>query len=220
VSLQPWAKGPFELLLHAETHLLNGDDFDRRIALISFDDAVEVAITTYLTLNPIQRGGRTYPKADVEKWLGNYYTKLDFLEAELSARSLKWTVEKSYIIWAHDHRNEQYHGGQKGTPEKNVLKVIREAAVWIFSLLFDIGDVDILVAKAIVDSSPQRPPKRERNFDTAIDGQYGLVQIGEQEYYTSELLFATDYDAYRELGTRLCNPGPGTEEAAGTGEQP
>ena len=35
--LAPWANGPFELLIHAEGHLLNGDDFDRRIALISFD---------------------------------------------------------------------------------------------------------------------------------------------------------------------------------------
>jgi hypothetical protein len=50
ISLPPWANGPFELLVHAEGHLRNGDDFDRRIALISFDNAIEVAITTYLTL--------------------------------------------------------------------------------------------------------------------------------------------------------------------------
>src|SRR5206468_4760725 len=108
--LPPWANGPFELLVHAEGHLIDGEDFDRRIALISFDNAIEVAITTYLTLNPIQRGGRSYPKADVEKWLDNYHTKLEFLEFELDKRSTGWSVEKSYIIWVHDHRNEQYHG--------------------------------------------------------------------------------------------------------------
>ena len=83
-SLPPWANGPFELLVHADGHLIGGEDFDRRIALISFDNAIEVAITTYLTLNPIQRGNRSYPKADVEKWLNNYHSKLDFMEQELS----------------------------------------------------------------------------------------------------------------------------------------
>jgi hypothetical protein len=79
ISLPPWANGPFELLLHAEGHLRAGEDFDRRIALISFDNAIEVAITTYLTLNPIQRGNRCYENIDVEKWLNNYPSKLAFV---------------------------------------------------------------------------------------------------------------------------------------------
>lgn len=65
-TLKPWAWGPFEVLLHAELHYRVGEDFDRRIAMIGFDNAIEVAITTYLTLHPMQRGNRTYPKADVE----------------------------------------------------------------------------------------------------------------------------------------------------------
>lgn len=28
-NLKPWANGPFEQILHAEIHRLNGDDFDR-----------------------------------------------------------------------------------------------------------------------------------------------------------------------------------------------
>jgi len=206
-SIPPWANGPFELLQHAEGHLLGGEDFDRRIALISFDNAIEVAITTYLTLNPIQRGNRTYPKSDVEKWLNNYHTKLDFLETELIARHLRWSVEKSHIIWAHDHRNEQYHGGQKGTPEKNVLKIIRQAALWVFSVLFEVADVEALLAKAIVDSSPSSPPNPDKTFNKAIDREYGIVEVGEQSYYTSELLFAIDYAAYRDLGARLSSAG-------------
>src|ERR1700733_12500102 len=134
ISLPPWANGPFELLLHAEGHLRAGEDFDRRIALISFDNAIEVAITTYLTLNPIQRGNRCYKNTDVEKWLNNYPSKLAFLDAELVARKLSWEVDQSHILWAHDHRNEQYHGGIKGTPEKNVLSIIRKSALWIFTL--------------------------------------------------------------------------------------
>jgi hypothetical protein len=168
-SLPPWANGPFELLVHAEGHLRSGEDFDRRIALISFDNAIEVAITTYLTLHPIQRGGRTYPKADIEKWLNNYHTKLDFLEAELAARGISWLVDKSHIIWAHDHRNEQYHGGHKGTPEKSVLKIVRDAALWVFSALFDVGDAEAALNKAILDNAPPSVPSPNKDFDVAID---------------------------------------------------
>lgn len=216
--LPPWANGPFELLVHAEGHLRGGDDFDRRIALISFDNAIEVAITTYLTLNPIQRGGRTYPKVDVEKWLNNYHSRLDFLEVEITARGVSWLVDRSHIIWAHDHRNEQYHGGHKGTPEKAVLKIIRDAALWVFSVLFDASDAEAALHKAILDKAPPDAPSPEKTLDIAIDAQYGIIEVGEQSYYASELLFAVDYAAYRDLGGRLCTPvdesAPGTEGEA------
>ena len=202
-SLPPWANGPFELLVHAEGHLLSGEDFDRRIALISFDDAIEVAITTYLTLHPIQRGGRTYPKDHVEKWLSSYHSKLDFLDKELVTRGLTWEVERSHIIWVHDHRNEQYHGGKKGTPEKNVLGIVRKSALWIFSLLFEDSEVEQRLAQAIEDASVPAPPQRDSKFDRVIDSQYGMVEVCDQTYYASELLFSVDHSAYREVGARL-----------------
>lgn len=202
-ELPPWSNGPFELLVHAEGHLRSGEDFDRRIALISFDNAIEVAITTYLTLHPIQRSGRTYPRADVERWLSNYHSKLDFYEAELATRSILWLVEKSHIIWAHDHRNEQYHGGHKGTPEKNVLKIIRDAALWVFSILFDVEDAELALETAILDKLPPTPPSPDRDMDLAIDAEYGVIDVGEQSFYVSEVLFSVDYPAYRDLGERL-----------------
>src|SRR5262245_1583283 len=133
--LPPWANGPFELLVCAERHIRAGEDFDRRIALIIFDDAIEVSISTYITLHTIQRGGRMYDKKDVQRWLDNYHTKLDFVNVELLNRNIPWNVDYSYIIWAHDHRNEQYHGGKKGVPDKEVLSIARTAALWIFGLL-------------------------------------------------------------------------------------
>jgi hypothetical protein len=202
--LPPWANGPFELLVHAEGHLREGDDFDRRIALISFDNAIEAAITTYLTLHPIQRGGRSYTRSDVDKWLKDYHSKLDFLETEIATRGGSWHVDKAHILWAHDHRNEQYHGGHKGTPERNVLKIVRVAALWVFALLFDVLDADGALDQAILDKTPPSPPVHERNFDIAIDAEYGIIEVGEQGYYASELLFAVDHAAYRDLGERLC----------------
>jgi len=216
-SLPPWAHGPFELLVHAEGHLIDGDDFDRRVALISFDDAIEVAITTYLTLHPIQRGNRTYPKADVDTWLSNFHSKLEFLEAELVARGQTWEVERSHIAWVHGHRNEQYHGGQKGTPEKNVLALVRMAALWIFSVLFEVPEVQKRLAQAIAGKSPPAPPQRHVKFDRAIDKEFGMVDVCEQSYYASELLFSVDCDAYRDVGMRL-SASDAPAEALGDGK--
>jgi len=208
----PWANGPLELIVHAEEHLRDGEDFDRRIALISFDNAIEVAITTYLTLHPIQRSGRAYPKSDVERWLGNYHSKLDFLETEAVSRGVRLGVTRAELVWVHDHRNEQYHGGNKGTPERVVLKIIRQAALWVFGFLFEVPDPEAALETALRDKLPPPPPLREKRLDVAIDGRFGVVQIGDQSYYTSEILFFVDHSAYRDLGERLCSGEEGAEE--------
>jgi hypothetical protein len=216
IALPPWANGPFELMVHAETHLRNGDDFDRRIALISYDDAIEVSISTYLSLHPIQRGNRSYSRMDVDKWLHNFHSKLDFLEEELRSRGHMWAVDRSHIVWAHEHRNEQYHGGKKGTPEKNVIELMRKSALWVFSVLFDVSDVERVLEEAIAANTPSPSPQRDGNFDRAIDREYGVVELAGEQYYTSELLFSADYTAYCEVGGRLsANPtksDPGSKE--------
>jgi len=109
-ELKPWAARPFELIFHAEIHYRRGSDYDRRLALISFDNSIEVSITTYLSLNPIQRGNRQYPRKNVEKWISNYHSKLDFFALEIRKRGLPEYKEKAEIVWYHDQRNEQYHG--------------------------------------------------------------------------------------------------------------
>jgi hypothetical protein len=47
---RPWTDGPRELLQHAADHLNLGADFDRRMAMISIDNAVELLVKTYLGL--------------------------------------------------------------------------------------------------------------------------------------------------------------------------
>lgn len=199
MGLRHWARGPFELLCHAEGHLRSGEDFDRRIALISFDNSIEVSVTTYLTLNPAVRGGhRTYPRSDVDRWLANYHSKLTFLEEELRTRSSSWLVPKEEIIWAHDQRNDQYHGGRPSIPEKHVLAVIRTASLWIFGFLFDVADVEQELEDALVGDKP-KVPARDPKIDRRLDNRYGLVEVAGEPYYTSEVLFALDDAAYRTL---------------------
>ena len=202
--INPWANGPFELLVHAEAHFQKGEDFDRRIALISFDNSIEVSITTYLSLHPIQRGNKQYSKEDVENWTRSYHAKLDFLERELPERGLPWVVDKSHIIWAHDQRNEQYHSGSKGTPEKKVLVLIRKASLWIFCLLFEIQDIEKVLEQAVIENLPPSPPNRNRSYDRVIDKEYGMIEFAGQSYYASEVLFSLDIVAYGEVGSRLC----------------
>ena len=135
--------------------------------------------------------------------MNNYHTKLDFFEEEVKSRNITWSIEKSHIIWAHDQRNEQYHGGKKGVPDRNTLQIARAAALWIFSVLFDVSDPEAALEQAMLERTPQEPPVQDRDYDLAIDTQYGIITVGEQDYYASELLFAVDSDAYRDLGGKL-----------------
>jgi hypothetical protein len=156
-GLKPWAARPFELIYHAEIHYRRGSDYDRRLALISFDNSIEVSITTYLSLNPIQRGNRQYDRKDVEKWKSSFHSKIDFFILEIQKRGLPEHKEKAIIVWYHDQRNEHYHGGGFGVPEKETLDGIRQAALWVFSVLFETPDVELKLEASISTSDKGVP---------------------------------------------------------------
>jgi hypothetical protein len=156
-KLKPWAARPFELIFHAEIHYRKGSDYDRRLALISFDNSIEVSITTYLSLNPLQRGNRQYPRKDIEKWLNNYHSKLDFFALDIQTRGLPEYKEKAEIVWYHDQRNEHYHGGGFGVPQQDTLDGIRQVALWVFSVLFVAADVEAILETAISKSDKEMP---------------------------------------------------------------
>lgn len=162
LKLKPWAIRPFELICHAEIHYRRGSDYDRRLALISFDNSIEVSITTYLSLNPIQRENRTYDRADVEKWKHDYHSKLDFFAKEINKRGLPEYKGKDEIIWYHDQRNEHYHGGGSGVPEQKTLDEIRKVALWVFSILFEYADVETILESEV--------SKRDSNLRSIPDG--------------------------------------------------
>jgi hypothetical protein len=155
--LKPWMTKPFELLFHAETHRLKGTDYDRRLALVSFDNAIEVSITVYLSLNPTQRQNRTFDRSVVEKSLQNYYSKLDFFFSELETRKLPSICGKEDIQWLHGQRNEQYHSHYPGVPSLDSIGRIRNIALWIFSVLFNISDVEATLKSALSESEKSFP---------------------------------------------------------------
>ncbi len=163
-QLKPWAMRPFELIFHAETHHRKGNDYDRRLALISFDNSIEVSIATYLSLDPIQRGNRAYQKADVEKWMKNYHTKLDFFLQEIKRRGLPEYKDKADIVWYHSQRSEQYHSGVFSVPTQQTLNEIREVALWVFSVLFETADAEAKLESAISESVQENIPSIPDGF--------------------------------------------------------
>jgi hypothetical protein len=152
-DLKPWVYGPFEMLKHAEGHLKANSDFDKRMALISYDNTIEVAITTFLLLHPSQRNGRTYPRNQVDQWMINYHSKLDFLEQHIASLNLPMNVTRDEIIWYHNLRNELYHSGNGMVPEERSLKGARAAAIWVFSQIFEV-DAESLLQSPIPSPTP------------------------------------------------------------------
>lgn len=213
-TLPPWAYGPYELLLHAELHVRDGEDFDRRIAMISYDNAIEVAITVYLSLNPIQRQGRKYDKVKMDSWLKNYHRKIDFLMQEIKQRKIKCEITKEEIVWYHDIRNKQYHGGGNTIPQLRDLQKIRQIAMWIFSFLYDIENADQIIITDIQRSANNRLPSKNKDQDVLIDKVHGVYEIAGHNFYTSEILYALDPILYSEIAT-----GVATEDTLGDGEE-
>jgi hypothetical protein len=205
MTLPPWAEGSFELIFHAELHFRAGEDFDRRIAMIGFDNAIEVAITTYLSLHPMHRSGRTYIVAQVQQWLTNYHTKIEFFELECGQRGVAVSVARTHIVWYHQIRNKQYHEGGSSTPNLADLRGVRQAALSVFSVLYDVPEVERILAERMAASAPPAPPQPDQALDRVLDESYGLVEVAGKLQYTSELLFNLDPALYRELGLELLN---------------
>lgn len=163
-QIPPWARGPFELIKHGENHLRAGSDFDKRMALISFDNAIEVSITTYLQLNPKLRGGRKYPEEDRRRWQANYHSKLEFFEQYVSELDYAMQSTVDEMIWHHSLRNELYHSGNGMVPEESALEGARDGALAVFSALFNVDAGAMLDAAA---SSPDPVPQHEQERRSA-----------------------------------------------------
>lgn len=202
-TLKPWAFGPFELLVHAETHYRNGEDFDRRIAIVSYDNAIEVAIHTYLNLHPVQRQNREYVKKDIEQWISNYHTKVDFLMFEVSSRNLPVVCDKAEFVWYHEVRNGQYHVGGATVPQARELEGIRKAALWVFGILYDVADVEDLLERHLNPPDTHVLPEQQDEDDRLIDEEFGVINLAGRPYYTSELLYALDPVLYSELANDI-----------------
>jgi len=159
------------------------------------------------------RQNRSYARTDCERWLNNYHTKIDFLEEECGKRGVVLTYAKAEFVWYHDIRNGQYHAGGATVPQERDLENVRKAALWVFSFLFDVTDVEDLLAERIAEATKSQVPERNEEYDKLIDSQFGMVQIAGQKFYTSEALHSIDPIAYITLAKDLQDSGSESAES-------
>jgi len=130
----PWTDGPRELLQHAADHLALGEDFDRRIAMISVDNAVELAIKTYLGLPERARRTKGPGRKELEAASESFPALLDLLD-RFAADKLSG-VGLGDIEWYHRLRNQLYHSGNGITVERARAEAYFQIAGALFENLF------------------------------------------------------------------------------------
>jgi len=194
-TLKPWIFGPLELIKHAEEHQQTNKDFDKRMALIGYDNAIEVSIRTYLQLHPTQREGIEYTRENVAKWLTNYHSLLNFFFDEFT-KTLGQTppIAKNTYIHYHNLRNNLYHEGKDFVPPERDVQGIHAAALYIFSTLFNVDGEELLKNSPTLHT----PITRKFNFQgTGYDAFKAPLKVGPtifriiykgKSYHTCELL--------------------------------
>lgn len=131
---KPWTDGPRELLQHAMDHLSLGGDFDRRIAMISVDNAVELMIKTHLGLPRRARDGAGPSRKELEAASESFPDLLDLLDKYESERVTGLSLDD--IEWYHRLRNQLYHAGNGITVEASKVEAYFQLAASLFEGLF------------------------------------------------------------------------------------
>jgi len=142
---KPWVSGPKELLDHGEGHLKSRTAFDCRIAIISIDNAVELAIRTYLGLPVRARGTQGPSRKDLETATG-FPDLLDLLEKYGGDRLSG--VELGDLEWYHRLRNTLYHDGNGVTVDPDKVDAYNQIARLLFNNLFEPSPNEVSEAPA------------------------------------------------------------------------
>lgn len=132
-SKLPWATGPGEILKHGLSLLQDDSDTNRRLAMISIDNAVELMVKTYLGL-PKRITGLTVPRKRYQEISESFPSLLDGLE-EFAPEKLDG-IDLGTIEWYHRLRNELYHQGNGLTVERDKVEIYAELSNTLFKNLF------------------------------------------------------------------------------------
>jgi hypothetical protein len=192
MASKPWTSGPRELLDHAASHLQSKRPFDCRIAMISIDNAVELAIRTYLGLPSRVRGSDGPSRRDLEAAIA-FPDLLDLIE-EFGEDRLSG-IELGDIEWYHRLRNTLYHGGNGVTVDPDKVDAYNQVAQVLFQNLFEtsaesatelpastlLGDFIIKWAsleKRVKYLAASHLPRHDRGFRSTISLYDGLIAKG------------------------------------------
>ena len=134
IKKNPWASGPGEILNHG-LQLLEKEDSDvnRRIAMISIDNSVELMIKTYLNL-PRRISGISVSRKRYAEFSESFPKLIDALEEFASDKVSDLNFGE--IEWYHRLRNELYHQGNGLTVERQKVETYAIMARILFKNLF------------------------------------------------------------------------------------
>lgn len=144
-SRLPWASGPGEILKHGLSLLKRDSDTNRRLAMISVDNSVELMIKTFLGL-PTRITGLSIPRREYREMGESFPSLLDGLEKY--APDKLDGIDLGTIEWYHHLRNELYHQGNGLTVERDKVEIYSELANLLFKNLFG----EELVQKTVLES--------------------------------------------------------------------
>src|SRR5256885_17077799 len=121
----PWASGPGEILEHGLGLLTRDSDTNRRLALLSIDNSVELMVRTYLCL-PKRITGLAISRKHLSEISTSFTALLDELEQNC-ADKLRG-IDLGTIEWYHRLRNQLYHDGNGLTIERDKVEIYAELA--------------------------------------------------------------------------------------------
>ena len=136
---RPWASGPSEILQHGLSLLDKDSDSNRRLAMLSIDNAVELTIKTFLSL-PRRVTGLNLSRKEYQEISESFPQLLDALEKH--AKDKLDGIDLGEIEWFHRLRNELYHQGNGLTVDKDKVEIYAELAKILFRNLFGF-DVEV-----------------------------------------------------------------------------
>jgi hypothetical protein len=129
----PWASGPGEILRHGLDLLKRDTDTNRRLAMISIDNSVELMIKTFLGL-PKRLNGLSISRKEFQEISESFPKLLDALEQHCQQKLDG--IDLGTIEWYHRLRNELYHQGNGLTVERDKVVIYAELANLLFKNLF------------------------------------------------------------------------------------
>lgn len=130
-----WASGAIELLNHADSHIKLESAFDKRIAFISIDNAVETAVRTFISL-PSSKSKVNFPRKKVVE-AGNNFPKLMSLVFN-HAPDRVIGLDDGDIEHYHRIRNQLYHNGTGLSVDDRYLNAYRQIASVLLQNLFGV----------------------------------------------------------------------------------
>lgn len=133
MGTQPWTSEPREILQHGLSLLRDDSDSNRRLAMLSIDNAVELIIKTYLGL-PKRVIDIHISRKKFAEISESFPEMLDALE-EHADQHLEG-IDLGEIEWFHRLRNQLYHQGNGLTVAREQAEVYAELAKLLYGNLF------------------------------------------------------------------------------------